>query len=135
MKIVDFFKDKQFQTSKGKSFELWVKCLELIRQRKHLPKEGLLEICRIRDKMNPKLGGKVSRDAELIEKLLEAKPEHIQAHVAKEVTARRKLSLPLHNGDVVGVKDWYRKRKGKHQIERVLPVTSSPEPNMPEPPK
>ena len=50
-----FFKDAQFQTTKGESFKLWCECLELIRKKEHLTKNGLLRICELRDKMNFRL--------------------------------------------------------------------------------
>jgi len=34
--------------------------------------------------MNPKLGGKQSRNTELIKHLLKNKPEHIEAHVKQQ---------------------------------------------------
>lgn len=51
-KIKAFFIKYPLQTRKQKTFELWSKALELIEAKKHLTKEGILELARIRDKMN-----------------------------------------------------------------------------------
>jgi hypothetical protein len=52
-KIVDFFKDLQFiSQSKKQDFENWCKCIELIEDKQHLTKEGLLKISYIRDKIH-----------------------------------------------------------------------------------
>ena len=106
-KIITFFKDKTFYTSKGNSFRLWTKCIKIIKSGKHLTKKGLLEICEIRDKMNYRKV-KTSRKTESIRKLLELAPEHIEAHAKQQ-----KL---LHNNSDVILKDWYKKNQGCHKI-------------------
>lgn len=118
-KIVLFFKNKEFYTSKAESFKLWLECLEIMRKKGHLTKEGLLRICEIRDKMNPRIGGKKSRSLELIKHLLEVKPEHIVAH------ANQKL---IHNQNPGGLdlSKWYQKRKGKHELEKIVKLPENP---------
>lgn len=135
LKIAEFFKDKEFRTSKGKSFQLWVQGLELIRQGKHLTKDGLLEICRLRDKMNPKLGGKVSRNEELIAQLLDLKLEHIEAHVDKQTRSRKKLNYSLHNKSLLKLHGWYIKRQGKHKVEQIIEVSEPVTPELPKLPQ
>ena len=51
-KVVAYFKDKTFHSTKGDDFKKWVKCIELINDGKHQSKEGMLEIFKIRDTMN-----------------------------------------------------------------------------------
>ncbi|MBT4596538.1 MAG: hypothetical protein HOC95_01045 [Candidatus Diapherotrites archaeon] len=52
LKVVDFFKDIQFETTKGEDFMLWCNCISLIQKAVHGTKEGIIEIARLRDCMN-----------------------------------------------------------------------------------
>ena len=82
-KVENFFKDLNFRTTKGESFKKWGECLELMRQKKHLTKEGILEICDLRDGMNfRKVKCKWTREE--IEKVFEANPIHQTAHFHPE---------------------------------------------------
>ena len=120
VKIIEFFNDKEFYTSKGESFKLWARCIKLIQEKKHLTKEGLLEICGLRDRMNSKLGGKNSRTTEIIEKFLENKPEHIEAHA--------KQTQLLHNGIRTDLPPWFEKRRGKKTRQQIEAETQQFEP-------
>lgn len=102
-KVREFFKDKEFLTTKGQDYRLWCKCLELIEKRQHLTKEGLLEICQIRDQMNPnKNKTKNTRTFELVKEVLEKNPGHIEVH----------KPLIVHN-DFLGSEDWFEKTPGR----------------------
>ena len=116
-KIIDFFKDKIFYTSKGNSFQFWVKCINLIKSGKHLTKEGLLEICEIRDKMNYRKV-KNSRKTELIRKLLELAPEHIETHVKQQEL--------IHNSTSPILEHWYKKEQGNYNSKNGSKYAKSP---------
>lgn len=105
-KVAEFFKKLNFCTTKGESFRLWLNCLEIIKSGRHNTKDGLLEICYLRDKMNHRLS-KNSRKTDDIKKLLEIKPEHIEFHA--------KQSKLLHNNSLLVSKDWYNKRQGNYK--------------------
>lgn len=78
-KVKEYFQKLAFRTSKGKDFALWCQCIELIAQGKHKTKEGILEICRLRDQMNFRpTKGKWS--LEEVQRILEEKPIHQVAH-------------------------------------------------------
>lgn len=48
--MADFLKPMKFVSkSKKRDFESWCKCIEIIKSKKHLKKEGLLEIAALRD--------------------------------------------------------------------------------------
>ena len=79
-KVKDYFSTLTFKTTKGKDFVLWCKCLELMEQKKHLTKEGILEICQLRDQMNIRKT-KNKWTTEEIRKVLDDKPAHITAHI------------------------------------------------------
>ena len=51
--IVDFLKDEKF-ISKQKRFDFdnWAKCINLIKEKKHLKNKGLIEIAILREQMN-----------------------------------------------------------------------------------
>ena len=108
---VKFFKGREFHTSKGHSFRLWLECLEIIKSKGHLTREGLLRICELRDQMNLRIGGKKARDVKLIAKILELQPSHIEAHA--------KQTHILHNTIPIGFEKWYEKRRGKHELEQI----------------
>src|SRR3989344_4600888 len=49
-KLAAFLKEKQFVSHiKRKEFENWLECINLIEKKRHLEKQGLLEIAHIRD--------------------------------------------------------------------------------------
>jgi hypothetical protein len=52
LKLADFFKDLEFQTTKGEDFMLWNNCLKMLQKGLHKTKEGIIEIARLRDCMN-----------------------------------------------------------------------------------
>ncbi len=81
LKVRQFFEMQSFYSKKKRDFELWCQCLDLISQKRHLEKSGLLEICKIRDLMNSRLA-KGNRTASEIEQILNSNREHIMAHVA-----------------------------------------------------
>ncbi|MAG18191.1 MAG: hypothetical protein CL944_01820 [Candidatus Diapherotrites archaeon] len=116
LKIKEFFQDKEFYTTKGESFHLWSECLKIMETGNHRTKEGLLEICRLRDQMNFRLGGKHSRKTEMIKKILELKPEHIEVHAKQQ-----KL---IHNNKNSILDKWYEKRQGCHKIPEIKENTS-----------
>lgn len=105
-KVIDFFKDKKFYTSKGESFRLWLKCVEIMKSGRHLTKEGLLEICELRDRMNFRKYKNVRKTDE-VRKLLELSLEHIETH-AKQTTF-------LHNESSPELQNWIKKRQGNHR--------------------
>ncbi len=62
-KVRGFFRRQTFVGTKGKDFELWDKCIDLIRAKKRLMREDIKEIALLRDKMNlPKQRKKRYRD-------------------------------------------------------------------------
>lgn len=52
--IVPFFKKNPLLTSKRINFELWAQCVEIVRQKRHLTREGLDEIKEINTRLNIK---------------------------------------------------------------------------------
>lgn len=52
--IIPFFQKYPLQTSKRKDFELFVRCMKLIKKNKHLTKSGAIKIARLSEKMNYK---------------------------------------------------------------------------------
>ena len=50
--IIPFFQENKLKTSKKNDFNLFVKCLKLMMQNKHLTKEGAITIALICEKMN-----------------------------------------------------------------------------------
>ena len=80
-KLKDFFKKQQFYTTKKASFELWCQVLDIIKENKHMAKEGFLKICELRDKMNPMKGKTHKRSTEKIKAILENPPEYVEAYI------------------------------------------------------
>lgn len=78
----------------------------------------MLEICSLRDQMNQKIGGKNSRTAEAMKKMLEKKPEHIEAHA--------KQTQILHNPIDPFLSNWFEKRQGKKAIGTFKIETGQP---------
>ncbi|MFH0955451.1 MAG: LAGLIDADG family homing endonuclease [Candidatus Micrarchaeota archaeon] len=77
--VRQFFTNTPLNSKKRHDFELWCQCLDKILQKRHLTKEGLLEICQIRDAMNRR-ESKGNRTTEKIKEILESGREHIAAH-------------------------------------------------------
>ena len=93
LRIKEYFGGMEFHTGKGKSFEKWCQCLELIQEKKHLTREGIMEICEIRDTMNfRKVKCKWTKEA--IANVFDAKPIHQTAHFDPE---QQKL---IHNNNL-----------------------------------
>lgn len=66
-KVVEYFKEKKFVGNKGKDFELWRKCIEIIKANKPLQREHVKEIALLRDRMNlPKRGWKYKTVEEVL---------------------------------------------------------------------
>ncbi|KAF0117249.1 MAG: hypothetical protein FD151_2391 [bacterium] len=53
-KIIPFFRKYPLQSKKRKSFEIFCKIVAMIEKKKHLSKEGVEKIVRLRESMNPK---------------------------------------------------------------------------------
>ncbi|HIH32883.1 MAG TPA: hypothetical protein HA227_01390 [Candidatus Diapherotrites archaeon] len=116
LKVKEFFKDKEFLTTKGQDFQQWCKCLEIIQKGQHLTKKGLLEICTIRDQMNTRKN-KNTRTFEMVKDILEKNPEHIEAH-------QNQTNL-VHN-TFVGSESWFENKKGRrlfHTQEEQTPAS------------
>jgi len=79
LKVRDYFKGLEFHTSKGKDFKLWCEVLDLIEAKRHTTKEGILEICKLRDQMNQRLVKK-KWVTEEVETILNENPVHILSH-------------------------------------------------------
>lgn len=109
----DFFKRHKFYTTKGRDFELWCKALEIIEAGKHLEKEGILQICQIRDEMN----GRASKGKWAIEdvkKILEAKPIHNPAHF------NEKQAKLLHTKNI-DLQGWLKYKPGNNMKCKAVP--------------
>lgn len=52
LEVMEFFRKFPLRSKKGKDFEMWCECLLMIIDGKHLNKEGLLQIAKIRENMN-----------------------------------------------------------------------------------
>jgi len=110
--IKEYFKGLEFLTNKGKSFEKWCQILELIQEKKHLTKEGIFQICDIRDMMNYRKT-KCKWTKEEIEKVFDAKPIHQTAHFDPEQTSF------LHN-DSFDQKAFLEKGQGNNKKSRAV---------------
>jgi len=117
--VKEFFQRQRFYTRKGDSFRLWCQALEIILSGKHLEKEGLLEICRIRDQMNFRKTKSKWR-ADEIEKILDAKPIHNPAHF------NEKQQELIHNTNL-DLADWLKPRRGN--CMKGKPVTPAAQAN------
>ena len=82
--------ENNFITSKKKDFLLWKEAILLVREFKHLTKEGFLRICEIRDEMNLKKKRRSYKNRKFFEKLL--KKEDIKF---EDEEKRRKISSSL----------------------------------------
>jgi hypothetical protein len=109
----DFFQRQKFYTNKGRDFEFWCKALEIIKSGRHLEKDGLLEICGIRDQMN-KRSSKGKWCKEEIEKILDAKPIHNPTYFnEKQVKLIHNKSFDLEG--------WLKPRPGNNMKGSVEP--------------
>ncbi len=106
LKTKNFFQKQTFYTRKGHDFQLWCKCLQIIDSGNHLSKEGILEICKIRDQMNY-LKTKNKRSTIEIKKILELKPLHLISHFDEK---QEKL---IHNKNF-NQKTWLASKQGNH---------------------
>jgi hypothetical protein len=70
-RILEKISEEKFITSKKRDFLLWKEAVEIVRDYKHLSKEGFLRICEIRDMMNLRKKRKNYKDKEFFEKLLD----------------------------------------------------------------
>jgi hypothetical protein len=70
-KFLEKISEENFITSKKKDFLLWKEAVEIVRDYKHLGKDGFLRICEIRDMMNLKKKRKNYKDKKFFEKLLD----------------------------------------------------------------
>jgi hypothetical protein len=70
-KFLEKVDEKNFLTSKKEDFLLWKEAIQLIKDFKHLTKDGFLRICEIRDRMNLKKKRKNYKDRKFFERLLE----------------------------------------------------------------
>jgi len=50
--LLQFFQDYPLHTKKKETLALWSKAIDLILAKKHLTEDGILDLARIRDKMN-----------------------------------------------------------------------------------
>lgn len=112
-KVKEFFQRQKFYTRKARDFELWCKGLEIILSGRHLEKEGILEICRIRGQMN-KRASKGKWSAEEIEKILGARPIHNPVHFDEK---QEKL---IHNENF-DLEAWLKPKQGNHMKGRPEP--------------
>jgi hypothetical protein len=104
----EYFKNADFKTTKGKDFTLWCKGLELIEANKHLSKEGILELCKIRDQMNDRLAKKKWTQQDVL-RVYSEKPTHIVAHFdsSQQGLANEKDST-----------EWLEKKQGNFKPQR-----------------
>ncbi|MCX6801110.1 MAG: LAGLIDADG family homing endonuclease [Candidatus Diapherotrites archaeon] len=114
--IRDFFKELSFKTQKGEDFKLWSECLKIIESGRHLEKEGILEICRLRDKMNFR-NTKSKWNIREIESLLNEKPLHQTAHFDQN---QQQL---LHNNSF-NVSEWLAPKPGNNKQSRFVVQTT-----------
>ena len=114
-KAKEFFSGLEFRTTKGKDFALWCQGLELIQQGKHLKKEGLLEVCRLRDQMNFR-PTKNKWSTEEIKRILDEKPNHFVAHEAPE-------QAPLIHNSETHFSPWLEKNQGNSKPNKFVAVS------------
>ncbi len=105
----EYFKGANFRTTKGKDFDLWCKGLELFESNKHLGKEGLLQICALRDKMNDRLAKKKWTQEDILN-AYSGNQEHIVAHhdpSQEGLVSERGSSF-----------EWLEKKQGNFKLQR-----------------
>jgi hypothetical protein len=113
LRVKEFFAPLEFLTRKGKSFEKWCQVLKLMQEGKHLTREGLLEICDIRNGMNYRKT-KCKWTKEEIIKVLDAKPIHQTAHFDPDQTSF------IHNNNIDMI-EYLRLRPGNRKKAIVVP--------------
>ncbi len=69
-KFVEKINEENFLTSKKEDFIMWKEAIELIKNFKHLTKEGFLKICEIRDRMNLRKKRENYKDKKYLESLI-----------------------------------------------------------------
>jgi len=77
--LADYFKKQRFYTTKGNDFKLWAECLDIIKSKRHLKKEGFIELCKLRAQMNPVKNKRDYHNLDEILRALEAFPDEKQA--------------------------------------------------------
>jgi hypothetical protein len=70
-KFLGLIDENSFLTSKKEDFLLWKEAIQLIKEFKHLTREGFFRICEIRDKMNLRKKRKAYKNKKFFEKLVE----------------------------------------------------------------
>jgi len=58
LRLSEFFNKNRLLTKKVGDFKLWTDCIEKMKKKEHLTKDGIIEIAKIRDKMNTPKGNK-----------------------------------------------------------------------------
>jgi len=113
LKVKDYFAGIEFRTEKGKDYLNWCKCLELIAKGTHLTKEGLLELCGLRDQMNFRKT-KNKWTTEEIRKILDEKPLHQTGFFD---AAQQSL---IHNSSEgkTDLKEWLSSKQGNNKPSR-----------------
>lgn len=71
LEIMKFFRKYPLRSKKRKDFEMWCECLFMIIDKKHLNKEGLLQISKIRENMNLDKKNRYSNTFEFVKKTIE----------------------------------------------------------------
>ena len=90
LEFLDKIEEEELITSKKRDFILWKEAVQLVKEYKHLSKEGFLRICEIRDRMNLKKKRKSYKSKRYFEKLIERL--NLKFESEKE---RRKISSSL----------------------------------------
>jgi hypothetical protein len=60
-KIVPFFRENPLRTSKRENFEKFALIIDLVRERRHMSLEGMVEIAKIQETMNHRKPSEVLR--------------------------------------------------------------------------
>jgi len=71
LKLKKKLEGMKFNTTKGEDFKNWSKCLEIIKNKEHRTKKGILKIAKLRDKMNTTGGKPVKRTYAEIKSIIE----------------------------------------------------------------
>jgi len=90
LRFLGKIKEEELITSKRRDFILWKEAVQLVKEYKHLSKEGFLRICEIRDRMNLKKKRKSYKSRRYFEELIERL--NLRFENEKE---RRKISSSL----------------------------------------
>jgi hypothetical protein len=70
-KFLDAIDERLFLSSKKEDFLLWKEAIQLVKEFKHLTKEGFFRICEIRDEMNLRKKRKTYKNKKFFERLIE----------------------------------------------------------------